>query len=132
MKKNGTKAKYAALVPLLLRNFFLLFLKQMWYELVESATPGEELMACALRDRGIDLDAELTEGIDDGLALDEVVGTPVHIQIMHLLVERVGIGKDTIVGGLHVKAEDGTAESADPSELIQIGKSHIEGLMTTS
>ena len=51
----------------------LLFLKQMWNELMEAATPGEELMTCALRDRRVNLDAKLTEAINDRLTIDEVV-----------------------------------------------------------
>ena len=100
-------------------------------ELMEAATPGEELMTCALRDRRVNLDAKLTETVNDRLTVDEVVRTPVHIHIVHLLVELIGIGEYAIVGGLHIQAEDSTAEGTDPSELIQIGQSHVEGLMTT-
>ena len=50
---------------------------------------------------------------------------------MNLLVERIGIGKDTVVGGFHVKTEDGTAESTHPSELVEVLQYNVEGLMTT-
>ena len=59
-----------------------LLLKQMGNELVETATPGEELMAGAFGDGGVDLDAKLTQTVDDGLTLDEVIATPVHIHIV--------------------------------------------------
>lgn len=77
-----------------------LLLKQMGNELMETATPGEELMAGAFGDGGVDLDAKLTQTVDDGLTLDEVVATPVHIHIMYLLVELLGIGKHAVVGRL--------------------------------
>ena len=100
-------------------------------ELMKSTTPGEELVAGALRDRGVDLDAHLTETVDNRLAIDEVVGTPVHVHVVNLLVEVVGIGEDTIIGGLHVETEDGAAEGAEPSELVEVLKNDIEGLVTT-
>jgi hypothetical protein len=48
-------------------------LKQVRDELVESATPGQELMAGTLRDRAVYLDTEATQTVNDGLALDEVL-----------------------------------------------------------
>ena len=50
---------------------------------MESATPSQELMTCALRDRRVNLDAKLTETVNDRLAVDEVVRTPVHIPARH-------------------------------------------------
>ena len=79
-----------------------LLLKQMRDELMEATTPGEELVTCTLGYRRVDLDTQLVQAIHDGLTLDEVLATPVHIEVMNLLVELVGIGKDTIVGGLDI------------------------------
>ena len=109
----------------------VLLLKQMGNEFVETATPGQELMTGALGDGGIYLDAKLTQTVDDGLTLDEVVGTPVHIHIMYLLVELVGIGKDAVVGGLHVEAEDGAAEGSEPGKLVEVLENDVEGLVAT-
>ena len=50
---------------------------------------------------------------------------------MDLLVELVGVGKHTIVGGLHVEAEDGTAEGTHPGELVEILKHDVECLVST-
>ena len=69
---------------------------------METTTPGEELVTCTLGYRRVDLDTQLAQAIHDGLTLDEVLATPVHIEVMNLLVELVGIGKDTIVGGLDI------------------------------
>ena len=61
-----------------------LFLEEMGYELVEATPPGEELMSCACRLAGVDLDAQLTQAVDEGLTLDEVVTAPVHVEVMNL------------------------------------------------
>ena len=103
----------------------------MWNELMESATPSQELMASTLRDRRVYLDAELAETINDGLTLDEVLRTPVHIEVVHLLVELISISKDTVVGRLHVKTEDSAAEGTHPGKLIHIVQHDIESLVTT-
>ena len=47
---------------------------------MESTAPGEELVAGALGNGGVDLDAQLTQAVDNGLALDEVVGAPVQVK----------------------------------------------------
>ena len=88
-------------------------------------------MAGTLRDRRVYLNAEAAQTVDDGLALDEVLRAPVHIEVVNLLIELVGIGKDTVVGGLHVETEDSTAERTHPSELIEILQYHVKGLVTT-
>ena len=98
---------------------------------MESTTPCQELVSGTLRNRGVNLDAQLTQTIDDRLTLDEVVSTPVHIEVMNLLVECIGIGKNTVVGGFHVKTEDGTAESTHPGELVKVLQHNVEGLVTT-
>ena len=98
---------------------------------MQSTTPGQELMASTLRDRGVNLDAKLTQAIYNRLALDEVFRAPVHIHIVDFLIELISIGKDAVVGRLHVKTEDGTAKRTDPGELIHIVEHNIEGLVTT-
>ena len=108
-----------------------LLFKEVWDEFVEAAAPGEEFVAGAGRLAGIDLDAEFAQLLHDVAALDEVVGAPVHIHIMYLLVELVGIGKDTVVGGFYVETEDSTAERAEPGEFVEVLEHDIEGLVTT-
>ena len=81
---------------------------------MQAATPSKELMASALRDRGVNFDAKLTQAVDNRLTLDEVISTPVHIEVVNLLVKLVSISKNTIVGCLHVEAEDSTAECSHP------------------
>ena len=88
-------------------------------------------MGCASRLTGIDLDAHLTQLLDDVAALDEVLRAPVHVHIMYFLVELVGIGEDTVVGRLHVEAEDGAAEGAEPGELVEVVEHDVERLVTT-
>ena len=106
-------------------------LKQMRDKLVETATPGQELMAGTLRDRAVYLDAKTTQAVNNGLTLDEVLRTPVHIHVVNLLVELVCISEDTIVSGLYVEAEDSTAEGTHPGKLIHVVEDDIEGLVTT-
>ena len=108
-----------------------LFLEDVWYELVESAAPGEPFVACACGLSGIDLDAQPTELIHNLTALDKVIATPVHIEIVNLFVERSCIGKYAVVGCLDVEAEDGATECSHPSELVQICQNHVEGLVST-
>jgi hypothetical protein len=100
-------------------------------KLVETATPGQELMAGTLRDRAVYLDAEATQAVHDGLALDEVLRTPVHIEVSDLLIELGGIGKDSIVGSLGIETEDGTTERAKPSKLIEMLKYDIKCLVSS-
>lgn len=109
----------------------ILLLEQVGNELMESATPGQELMAGASRLAAVHLDTHLAQLLHDVTALDEVVGTPVHVHIMYLLVELISIGENAVVGGLHVEAEDGAAEGSEPSELIEILKHNVERLVTT-
>jgi hypothetical protein len=45
----------------------------MGNELMETATPSQELVTGTLRDRSINLDAQLTKTVYDGLTLDEVL-----------------------------------------------------------
>ena len=87
-------------------------------------------MACAFRLAGIDLDAQLTQTVNQLLTLDEIVRTPVHIEVMYLLVEGIGIGKHSVVSRLHVKTEDGTTERAHPCELVEVVQHHVERLVT--
>ena len=101
------------------------------WEAIFDSTPSEELMTCALGNRGVDLDAKLAKAVDNGLTLDEVFSTPVHIEVVNLLVELVGIGKDTIVGSLHVEAEYRSTKSTEPGELIKVLEHNIERLVTT-
>ena len=72
----------------------------------------------------------LTQTVDQLLALDEVVRTPVHIEVMYLLVEGISIGEHSVVGRLHVKAEDGAAERTHPSELVEVVQHHVKRLVT--
>ena len=100
-------------------------------KLVETAAPGQELMGSACRLTGIDFDTHLAQLIDDITTLDEVFFTPVHIHIVDLLVELVGVGKNTIVSRFHVKTEDGATESAEPSELVKVLEHYVKRLVTT-
>ena len=109
----------------------ILLFKEVWDELMEAATPSEELMACTLGYRTVDLDAQFAETIDNRLTFNEVFRAPIHVHIVNLLVELVSIGENTIVGGLHIKTEDGTAERAEPGKLVEILQYNVESLVTT-
>ena len=100
-------------------------------ELVETTTPGQELMTSTLRNRRINLDTKATQAVNDGLTLDKVLRTPVHIHVVNLLIELISIGKDTIVSSLHIQTKDSTAEGTNPSKLIHVIEYDIEGLVTT-
>ena len=54
----------------------------MWDKLMKTSAPRQELMTCTLRDRAVHLDAELTETVNDRLTLDEVLRTPVHVEVL--------------------------------------------------
>ena len=108
---------------------YLLF-EEVGNELMESATPGQELVGCAWRLAGVDLDAQLAQLTYDVAALNEVLFTPVHVHVVNLLVELVGIGEDSVVGGLHIEAEDGSAEGAQPCELVHVVEHDIERLVS--
>ena len=97
---------------------------------MESTTPCKELMTCTLRYRRVDLDAELTQAVNYWLALDKVLATPVHIEIMNLFIELIGIGKHAIVGCLDIESEDSTAEGTHPSKLVEVLEHNVECLMT--
>ena len=77
---------------------------------METATPGQEFMSRAFRLLALDLDAHFLQALHDITTLDEVLRTPVHIHVVDLLVELIGIGEHTIVSRLEVEAEDSTAE----------------------
>lgn len=98
---------------------------------MKAATPSEELMACTLGYGTVDLDAQFAETIDNRLTLNKVFRTPIHVHIVNLLVEFVGIGEDTIIGGLHIKSKDSTAKRAKPGKLVEILQHDIESLVTT-
>lgn len=100
-------------------------------ELVKAATPGEELMACAGGLGGLDFDAALAEAVDKLLALDEVVGAPVHVEIVNLLVELGGVGEDSVVGSVHIETEDGAAEGTHPREFVEVLQNNVEGLVAS-
>ena len=82
---------------------------------MKTTTPGQELMTSTLRNRRIDLDTEFTQAIYDGLTLDKIVSAPVHVEVVNLLIESIGIGKDSIIGRLDVKTKDRTAKGSHPS-----------------
>ena len=98
---------------------------------MKAATPSKELMTCTLGYGTVDLDAQFAETIDNRLTLNKVFRTPIHVHIVNLLVELVGISEDTIIGGLHIKSEDSTAECAKPCKLVEILQYDVESLVTT-
>ena len=55
------------------REFQPLLLEEVRNELTQAATPGQELMASTGGLAGLDLDAQLTQAVDNGLALDKVI-----------------------------------------------------------
>jgi hypothetical protein len=111
--------------------YLIILFKEVWDELMEAATPSEELMSCTLGYRTVDLDTQFAETVNNRLTLDEIFRAPIHVHIVNLLVELVSIGENTIVGGLHIKTEDGTAERAKPGKLVEILQYDVESLVTT-
>ena len=108
-----------------------LLLKQMWYEIMEAATPGEPFVGSTFRLLTLDLDAHFLQTLHDVTTLDEIIRTPVHVHIVNLLVELVSIGEHTIISRLEVYAKDSSAESSNPCELVKIAKHEVEGLVST-
>ena len=103
-------------------------------ELVEAATPGEPLVggACGLGVVGID--AHGIQALYHLLRAEHLVHafcSTAHQEVVDLLVERLGVGEHTVVGGLQVEAEDGTAEGSHIGELVEVGEHDVEGLVAT-
>ena len=71
---------------------------------METATPGQEFMSRAFRLLALDLDAHFLKALYDITTLDEVLRTPVHIHVVDLLVELLGIGEHTVIGSLQIQA----------------------------
>ena len=99
---------------------------------METATPGQEFMSRAFRLLALDLDAHFLQALHDITTLDEVLRTPVHIHVVDLLVELLGIGEHTVIGSLQIQSEDSTTEGTQPCELIHIVEHDIEGLVSTA
>ena len=112
-------------------NVYVLLLEKMRDELMESATPGQELVGSTFRLLALDLDTHLLQALYDVTTLDEVLRAPVHIHVVDLLVELIGIGEHTMISRLQVKAKDSTAEGTQPGELIHVVEHDVEGLVST-
>ena len=109
-------------------------LEQMGDELVETAAPGEPLMGGTCRLGVVGVDTHLVEVLHHFLRAEHLVhalGSAAHQEVVDLLVELLGIGEHTIVGGLQVEAEDGTTEGSHVGELVEVGEHHVERLVTT-
>ena len=103
-------------------------------ELVEATAPGKPLMGGAGGLGVLDVDAHLVEVLYHLLCAEHLIhalGSAAHQEVVDLLVERLGIGEHTIVGGLQVEAEDGTTEGSDVGELVEVGEHYVERLVTT-
>ena len=80
------------------------------------------------------VDAHLVEILHHLLRTEHLVHalcSTAHQEVVDLLVERLGIGEHTVVGGLQVEAEDGTAEGSHIGELVEVGEYDVEGLVAT-
>lgn len=91
-------------------------------------------MVGALRLIVVGLDTHGVELVDKFLGAEHLVhtlGANHHEEAVDFLVELIGAGKDAIVGGLQVEAEDGTTKGSHVRELVQVVQHDIEGLVTT-
>ena len=98
---------------------------------METATPGEELMGSAFRLLALDLDAHFLQALHNITTLDEVLRTPVHVHIVDLLIELIGIGEHTVIGRLQIQSEDSTTEGSQPCKLIHVVEHDVESLVST-
>ena len=103
----------------------------MWDEIPEASTPRKPLMMGAGRDVEVGFDARITQRIDQSLSTEVLFRTATQVQVMHLFVELIGTGEDSVVGRLDIQTEDGSAEGTHVGELVHIGQHNIERLVTT-
>ena len=104
--------------------------KQMRYKVSEATTPREPLVMSARRDIEIGVDSLFAETLHQGFGAEILLRAAAQIEVMHLLVELIGTGKDSVVGRLHIESEDGSAEGAHVGELVQIGQDDVESLVS--
>ena len=102
----------------------------MRYKVSEATTPREPLVMSARRDIEIGVDSLFAETLHQGFGAEILLRAAAQIEVMHLLVELIGTGKDSVVGRLHIESEDGSAEGTHVREQVHVGENDVEGLVS--
>lgn len=93
--------------------YFLLLFEQVWHKFLQASAPGEPLVMSAWGYIHIELDAEVFQLLRHLLRTEVLLRTTAHEHIVDVLIIFIGIGEDTIEGGLYIHSEEGATESTE-------------------
>ena len=105
--------------------------EQVRQEIAETTAPSQPFVMGAWRDVKIGFDTTIAQALDQCFGAEILLRPTTQIEVVHLLVELIRTGEDSIIGGLYVKSEDGSAEGTHVGELVHVGQHHVESLVTT-
>src|SRR6185369_9728261 len=108
--------------------------EEPWGEIVQTPAPRQPLVGRTRRLEIEVLDAGLGQLFAEILRARAFDGADSQEKDLHFLIERVGIGEYTVVGGLRIEsaaAAAAAAEATEVSELIGVGEDREKRLHTS-
>ena len=102
--------------------------KKVWQILLEATTPREPLVMSAWRHIKLHIDAHRLEVGRHFLRTEVLLTAAAHEEVLHLLVELVGILEHTVKACLNIDAEERATECAEICELVEMRKNNVECL----